>query len=131
MESDPIFISYMKSTVAVTIIAIVLLGCDPRDGDITVYPVVCDKNIVKESCQGTWKTLKPTTYQVFAAQQLVVGSTPAFNKVSKLSRCMVSDFKNWECDGGIYEFMSDEGVEYVAASLRMTKGELATVNALD
>ncbi len=87
---------------SLSLIAIVLMGCDPRDGDITVYPVACDNNIVKESCRGTWQTLEPITLQVFSAQQFVVSGTANHLMGYKLSNCTVFDFRNWNCSDKSY-----------------------------
>jgi hypothetical protein len=80
------------------LIALTVIGCSSKSGEITVYPLLCKGSIQNGSCRGHWLILKRTVYRISADKQAVSSlmlGTAAPPK--KLSKCMVSDTENWRC----------------------------------
>jgi hypothetical protein len=106
--------AYVVSSIALGFLVLVSSGCDLLwNGDITKYPVSCTETIENNLCTGTWYTLNPTTYRVFADQQLVVYWTPGIRDTpEKLSNCVVRDIRNWVCkyNDGSAELQMNDGV---------------------
>jgi len=85
-------------TVGCIIIALAIIGCTSKSGEITVYSLWCEKPLQNAECRGKLSTSNPTVYRISEERQLVIYWTPGISdSPSKLSKCVVRDVENWQC----------------------------------
>ncbi len=80
------------------LIALTVIGCSSKAGEVTIYPLLCSTSLRNGDCHGTWLLLKRTVFRVSAAKQAVSYWTPGKeNSPKQLAECVVRDTKNWQC----------------------------------
>ena len=81
-----------------TLIALAVIGCSSKAGEVTLYPLLCNGPLQNGNCHGNWMLMKRTVYRISADKQAVsywMQGTTAPPK--KLAKCMVKDTEDWQC----------------------------------
>jgi hypothetical protein len=80
------------------LIALAVIGCTSKSGEITIYPLLCNESLQNDSCHGEWLLLNKTVYRISAKQQTVTYWSPMKSDLpKKLTKCVVRDVRNWQC----------------------------------
>jgi hypothetical protein len=91
------------------LIALAVIGCTSKSGEITIYPLLCNESLQNNNCHGGWLLLNKTVYRISAKQQTVTSLSPMKSDLpKKLTKCVVRDVQNWQCsdpDGSSYDRM--------------------------
>lgn len=78
--------------------AVMIIGCASKNGEVTVYELLCNESIQGESCSGKWLPLNTTVYRISEERQTVIYWTPRISDTPrKLTKCVVRDVGNWNC----------------------------------
>lgn len=88
----------MRRRIGWLMIALALTACTSKNGEITVYPLLCDGSIQNGKCSGKWLPLNATVYRVSEDRQSVIYWTPGIlDTPMKLANCVVRNVENWQC----------------------------------
>ena len=80
------------------LIALTVIGCTSKTGEVTIYPLLCSASLVNGDCRGQWLPLKKTVFRISAAKQTVSSWMPGTaNSPKQLAKCVVHDTENWQC----------------------------------
>ena len=80
------------------LIALTVIGCTSKAGEVTIYPLLCSTSLQNGDCHGQWLPLKKTVFRISVDKQAVTYWMPGTaNLPKKLSKCVVRDTENWQC----------------------------------